>query len=86
MTTLELKLILPDELVREAKAAGLLTPDAVTSLLKEAMRTRAALALLEGAERASSKGRKPMPMEDIQKEVDAVRRARRASRRAARRS
>ena len=38
MTTLELRLNLPDRLAREAQATGLLTPKALAQLLKEAMR------------------------------------------------
>ena len=79
MTTLELKLNLPDRLAREAQAAGLLTPEALSDLLKDAMRRRAAQALLAGAERASKAGSKPLPMDEIQSEVNAVRRARRSS-------
>lgn len=44
MTTLEVKLDLPDRLAREAQAAGLLTPKALRELLKDAMRRRAARA------------------------------------------
>lgn len=79
MTTLELKLNLPDRLAREAQAAGLLTPEALSDLLKDAMRRRAAQALLAGAERASKSGSKPLSMNEIQSEVNAVRRTRRSS-------
>ena len=82
MTTLELKLNLPDRLAREAQAAGLLTPEALSDLLKDAMRRRAAQALLAGAERASKAGSKPLSMDEIQAEVNAVRQARRSSARA----
>ena len=37
MTTLELKLHLPNRLAREAEAAGLLTPQALSRLLKDAV-------------------------------------------------
>ena len=79
MTTLELKLNLPDRLAREAQAAGLLTPEALSNLLKDAMRRRAAQALLAGAERASKEGSKPLSTNEIQSEVNAVRRTRRSS-------
>jgi hypothetical protein len=82
MTTLELKLNLPDRLAREAQAAGLLTPEALSQLLKDAMRRRAGEALLAGAARATRAGSKPLSMREIQTEVNAVRRARRATRRA----
>jgi len=75
MTNLELKLNLPDRLAREARAAGLLTPEALSRLLKEAMRQRAGRALVAGAVRAARTGSKPMSMKEIQAEVNAVRRA-----------
>ncbi len=78
MTTLELKLNLPDRLAREAQAAGLLTPDALAQLLKDAMRRRAGQALLAGAARATQSGSKPLSMEEIQAEVNAVRSARKS--------
>ena len=76
MTRLELKLNLPDRLAREAQAAGLLAPEALSDLLKDAMRRRAAQALLAGAARGSTSGSKPLSMKEIQAEVGAVRGAR----------
>lgn len=78
MTTLELKLNLPDRLAREAQAAGLLAPDVLAQPLKGAMRRRAGLALLAGAARAIAAGSAPLSMKEIQEEVYAVRRARRS--------
>jgi hypothetical protein len=78
MTTLELTLNLPDRLAREAQAAGLLTQEGLSELLKDAMRRREAQALLAGAQRASDAGSKPLSMKDIQSEVNAVRRSRKA--------
>ena len=82
MTTLEVKLNLSDRLAREAQAAGLLTPRALAQLLKDAMRKQAAQALLDGAARATKTGAKPMSMDEIQVEVNAVRRVRQTSKRA----
>lgn len=78
MTTLELTLNLPDRLAREAESAGLLTSAAISHLLKDAMRQRAAQALLDGAARATRSGSKPKSMRQMQEEVDAVRRANRS--------
>lgn len=50
--------------------------------LTSKMRRRAAQALLEGVARAAKAGSKPMLMDEIQAEVNAVRRARRTSKRA----
>ena len=41
MTTLELKLTLPQQLAKQAKAAGLLTPEAITLMLREQLRRQA---------------------------------------------
>ena len=47
MTTLELTLNLPDNLAPEAKAAGLLTPEAIEQMLKRELKRRAGELLLE---------------------------------------
>ena len=78
MTTLEVKLDLPDRLAREAQAAGLLTPRALREMLKDAMQRRVAQALLAGAARGSQAGAKPLSMKDVQAEVNSARRERRA--------
>lgn len=78
MTTLELKLKLPDRLAREAQAAGLLTPEAMAQLLKDAMRRRAGQVLLAGAARATAAGSTPLSMKEIQEQVNAVRRVRKS--------
>lgn len=80
MTTLELKLSLPERLAKEAQAAGLLTPEAITQLVKEAVRRRAGQALLDAAERMAKADIPPLSMEEIQAEVDAVRQARKTDR------
>jgi hypothetical protein len=82
MIMLEVTLDLPDRLAREAQAAGLLTPQALSRLLKDAMRRRAGQALLAGAARATASGSRPLTMRLIQTEVNAARRARKARERA----
>ena len=79
MTSLELKLELPDRLARDAQAAGLLTPKGLSQLVRDAMRRRTAQTLLDGAARASDLGSRPLSMREIQVEVNAVRRQRRGS-------
>lgn len=79
----ELTVTLPDDLARDARKAGLLTPQAIRALLRQAMRRKAAVrAFLENAERVAAAGIRPLSEEQIQAEIDAVRKARR--RRAAR--
>ncbi|MGZ8285874.1 MAG: hypothetical protein ACXW27_15560 [Allosphingosinicella sp.] len=81
MTKIDLEL--PDGLAREAEAAGLLSSRAVAKLLREEMRRAAARRLLEGAARATAAGSKPLSMAEIQREVSAVRKARRSDARKA---
>jgi post-segregation antitoxin (ccd killing protein) len=76
----ELKLTLPDALAREAREAGLLTAKAIEAMLRDAMRRKAARAFLANAERVAAAGIAPMSEADIQKEIEAVRKARRTRR------
>jgi hypothetical protein len=77
MTTLELKVDLPDSLANEAKAAGLLNPEAIEAMLRETLRKRRVDELFAAADRIAASNIPPMTMEEIQAEVDAVRKARR---------
>ena len=76
----ELKVILPDSLARAARKAGLLTPKAIGELLREAMRRRAARAFLSNAHSVAEAKIAPMSEEEIQAEIDAVRKTGRAAR------
>ena len=74
---MELKVNLPDGLASEAKAAGLLTPQAIERLLREAVRSQAVNELFEAADRMAAANIAPMTLQEIQAEVNAVRKARR---------
>lgn len=76
MTTLTIDL--PDNIAQEAKAAGLLTPEALAQLLKDAVRRQAGRRLLDVAKRIQAAGIPPMSEEEIVAEVKAVRAERRA--------
>ena len=76
----ELKVILPDSLARDARKAGLLTQKAIEELLRDAMRRRAARAFLSNAKQVAKAKIAPMSEQEIQAEIDAVRKARRAAR------
>jgi hypothetical protein len=65
---------LPDELARDAQAAGLLTPRALANLIRDGIKRKAAQQIIAGAAKASEAGSKPMNMEDIQREVNGFRR------------
>ncbi len=53
MTTVELKVSLPDDLAKEAQAAGLLAPEAVESMLRERMKQRRIDRLFETMDKLS---------------------------------
>lgn len=78
MTTLELKLNLPDGLAKEAASLGLLDPDSMQALLREAVRNRRIAKLTEARKKVAAAGIPPMTMEEIQAEIDADRAERRA--------
>ena len=76
MTTIQIEL--PDATAQAARAAGLLTPQALDRLLNDALeRKQAADALLSIADRVAAAGIEPMSMEEINAEVKAARAERR---------
>jgi len=76
MTTIQIEL--PDATVKAARAAGLLTPQALDRLLTDALkRQEAADSLLSIADRVAAAGIEPMSMEEINAEVKAARAERR---------
>ncbi|MBK8972477.1 MAG: hypothetical protein IPM37_14460 [Hahellaceae bacterium] len=74
MTTLTIEL--PDNLVQEAKDAGLLNPEAIETMLRENLRRRAVDGLFAAADKLAAAHFPPMTMEEIQQEVNAVRQQR----------
>jgi len=79
MTTLELKLNLPDRFAREVQAAGLLTSDSIKKLLQEAMRRRAGESLITAANNAAQAGGEIPSMDELIEDVKSVRTARKAA-------
>ena len=79
MCALELKLTLPDNLAREAEAGGLLTPQAIETLLREEIRRRRVDKLFNAADRLANLDTPPMTESEIQAEIQAVRAQRRAA-------
>ncbi len=76
MTTLQIEL--PDNTAQAARAADLLTPQALDRLLTQALRQReAANSLLLIADRVAAAGIAPMSMQEINAEVKAARSKRR---------
>jgi parvulin-like peptidyl-prolyl isomerase len=76
MTTIQIEL--PDATAQAARAAGLLTPQALDRLLTDALkRQEAADSLLSIADRVAAAGIEPISMEEINAEVKAARAQRR---------
>lgn len=75
----ELKVTLPDSLAREAEASGLLTPDAIEALLREEIRRRRVNQLFESADRLANLDAPPLTEAEVEAEIEAARRSRRAS-------
>ena len=73
MTTLELKLTLPDRLAKDAAEMGLLESESLQSLLREAVRSRRIAQLALSRLRVAEAGIAPMSLDEIQAEVDAYR-------------
>jgi hypothetical protein len=77
MTTLEVKLTLPDPLATEAKEAGLLSPQELERLVREALRARRIESLGNARAKLAANPLPPMTADEIQEEIDAYRKANR---------
>ena len=73
MTELELKLSLPDQLADQAKAAGLLTSEAIERLVRQAIRKAAIKRFTEIGERLRESGGVEITPEELESELKAVR-------------
>jgi hypothetical protein len=80
MTTVDLTLKLPDKLLSQVEAAGLLAPRELARLLRAEIKRQAGQRIIEGAERALAAGSQPMSMREVQSIVDEVRKERRNQR------
>jgi len=78
MAELEIKLVLPDSVAREAEARGLLTPEAIESLIRAEIRRRRVDQLFEAADRLAALEMPPLTEAEVEAEVQAVRNERRA--------
>lgn len=78
MSSVEIKLDLPDALAREAEANGLLKPQAIESLLREEIRRRRVNKLFDAADRLAALNA-PLTEAEVEAEIAAVRQARRSS-------
>ena len=78
MTALTIEL--PDQLVDEARDAGLLSSEAIETMLRERLERRHVDELFDAADRLAATDEPAMTLEEIQVEVNAVRAERRARR------
>lgn len=76
----EITMTLPDTLAQEARAAGLLTPQAIEAMLRERLRNRRINELFSAKDRMAAVGGQPMTEQEIQAEIEAARAERRARR------
>lgn len=79
MTTLELKLNLPDQLARDAQAAGLLTAEELERLVREALRARNIDRLAAARAMLAADPLPPLSESEIKAEIDAYRAEKRAA-------
>jgi hypothetical protein len=79
MCVLELKIVLPDRLAREAEADGLLTSQAIESLLRTEMRRRRVDRLFAAADRLAALDAQPLTATEVEAEIQAARAQRRAA-------
>ena len=68
---LELKLTLPDSLVRETKSSGLLTPQGLQALVREEVQRRRVTQLFEAADRFSTLP--PLIEAEVEAEIQVAR-------------
>ena len=80
MTTLELKLTLPDELAQRAQSAGLLTAQAIEAMLREQLKKQAGDALRTLWSRLPREELTPELEQEIVEEVRAYRNERKRTR------
>lgn len=73
----EVRLSLPDSVVREAEASGLLEPESLASLLREELRRRRVDRLFEAADRLAAVPGLPLTQDEVEVEIQAARARRR---------
>ena len=75
MSTVELKLVLPDSLAREAEGTGLLTLESIEALIRAEIRRRRVNKLFAAADRLAAL-ETPLTEAEIEAEIAAVRQSR----------
>lgn len=80
MTTVEIKLNLPDTLAHEARAADLLTSEALEAMVRETLRKQRVDELFAAMDHMAAVDTPAMTEQEIQVEIEAAREVRRARR------
>ena len=75
MATVDFKLSLPEQLLKEAEEAGLLTPESMERLLREEIRRRRADNFLAAADRLATLDLPILSDEEIAQEIRLARRS-----------
>lgn len=73
MSRVNVEIELPDALATQAKNAGLLEPEALERMVREALLARRVEHLTQGREVLAANPLPPMTAEEIQTEIDAYR-------------
>lgn len=77
MVTVDIKLSLPEPLVKDAQAAGLLSPKVIERLLKDEVRRRRVEGLFGAMDRLSALDAPPLTEKEIAEEIRLARKPRR---------
>jgi len=73
MVTLDLKIQLPDDLLKEAQSAGLLTPDAIEQLLRKEIQRQRIDKLFDSADCLAEIDLPALSPDEIEAEITALR-------------
>lgn len=76
MDVLEIKVVLPESLAREAEANGLLSAQVIERLLREELRRKRVDDLFASADRLAATDEPPMTEAEVEAEIQAARAAR----------
>jgi len=77
MVTLDIKLQLPENILKEAQQAGLLTPAEIERLLREELRRRRVEELFNAADKLASLELSPLTDSELETEIAIARQSRR---------
>ncbi|MFZ5821339.1 MAG: hypothetical protein ACOYYJ_15695 [Chloroflexota bacterium] len=77
MVTVDIKLSLPEPLLKDAQAAGLLSPTVIERLLQEEVRRRRVDNLFAAMDRLAALDVQPMSDKEITEEIRLARKSRR---------